>query len=334
MAILNGITDYPPPWEGRCQVLSLDGGGLRGIFSAAVLTALEEDLDSPVLDHFDLVTGTSTGGLIALALGAGVPARSILEFFVEEGPQVFRAPRVRAARQLVRSKYSGRALDSALQRLFGEKLLGDSGVRLVIPTFDMTRNDVYLLKTPHHPRLRRDWRVQMWEAGRATAAAPTYLPAHVLSEDRTVLVDGGVWANNPCLVGVVEAMSLLRAPLANVRLLSIGTTSEFRGLPRSLMRGGAFQWIRDSALIDTLMTGQSTGAFTAAQLLLGSDNVERINPPVPRRLLRLDRLRADDAIAWAASESRQFAPRVQERFYDHVSTPYQAPTTPKEASHA
>ena len=177
MATLNGTTDQHPPWEGRCQVLSLDGGGLRGIFSAAVLASLEEDLNSPVLDHFDLVTGTSTGGIIALALGAGVPARSILEFFVEEGPEVFRAPRVRTARQLVRSKYSGRALDSALQRLFGEKLLGDSGVRLVIPTFDMTRNGVYLLKTPHHPRLRRDWRVQMWEAGRATAAAPTYLPA-------------------------------------------------------------------------------------------------------------------------------------------------------------
>ena len=74
----------------------------------------------------------------------------------------------------------------------------------------MTRNDVYLLKTPHHPRLRRDWRVPMWEVARSTAAAPTYLPAHVLSEDRTVLVDGGVWANNPSLVGTVEAVSLLR----------------------------------------------------------------------------------------------------------------------------
>lgn len=334
MAILNGTTDDLQPWEGRCQILSLDGGGLRGIFSAAVLTALEVDLDSPVADHFDLITGTSTGGLIALALGAGIPARSILEFFVEEGPQVFRAPRIRAARQLMRSKYNGRALDSALQRLFGEKLLRDSGVRLVIPTFDMTRNDVYLLKTPHHPRLRRDGRVPMWEVARSTAAAPTYLPAHVLSEDRTVLVDGGVWANNPSLVGTVEAISLLKAPLASVRLLNIGTTNEFRDLPRALARGGAFQWLRGSALIDVLMTSQATGAFTAAKHLLGAHHVERVNPSVPRRLLRLDRLRVDDAIAWAASASRHAAPRVQERFYDHVSVPYQAPTMPKEASHA
>ena len=334
MAVLNGTTDHLQPWEGRCQVLSLDGGGLRGIFSAAVLAALEQDLDSPVLDHFDLVTGTSTGGLIALALGAGVPARSILEFFVDEGPRVFQAPRLRAIRHLVRSKYNGRALDSALHRLFGEKLLGESCVRLVIPAFDMTRNDVYLLKTPHHPRLRRDWRVPMWEAARSTAAAPTYLPAHVLTEDRTVLVDGGVWANNPSLVGAVEATSLLGASLSNVRLLNIGTTNEFRGLPRSLARGGAFQWLRGSALIDVLMTSQATGAFTAAQHLLGADNVERINPSVPPRLLRLDRLRVDDAIAWAAGESRHAAPRVQERFYDHVSVPYQAPTMPKEASNA
>lgn len=334
MAALNGTTNQTPPWEGRCQVLSLDGGGLRGIFSAAVLAALEEDLGSPVLDHFDLVTGTSTGGLVALALGAGVPARSIVEFFVEDGPQVFRAPRLRTVRQLVRSKHSGRPLDSALQHVFGGKTLGEARIRLVIPAFNMTRNDVYLLKTPHHSRLRRDWRVPMWEVARATAAAPTYLPAHTLGDDRTVLVDGGVWANNPCLVGVAEAVSLLGAPLSSVRLLSIGTTNEFRHLPRSLMRGGICQWLGGKALIDVLMTGQATGAFAAALHLLGADNVQRINPSVPRRLLRLDRLRVDDAIAWAASESRRAAPLVQERFYDHISVPYQAPTMPKEASHA
>lgn len=145
-----------PPWEERCQVLSLDGGGLRGIFTAASLAALEDDLGSPVVDHFDLIAGTSTGGLIALALGAGVSARSILDFYLEEGPRIFRYPRLRTPRHVLRSKYDGRALEAAVRRQFGDRLLGSSKTRLVIPAFDLTRNDVYLFKTAHHPRLRRD----------------------------------------------------------------------------------------------------------------------------------------------------------------------------------
>lgn len=332
MAMSDISTEALEPWEGRCQVLSLDGGGLRGIFSAAALAALEEDLDSPVLEHFDLVTGTSTGGLIALALAAGIPARSILEFYVDEGLQIFRHPRRRALRHLVRSKYDGHALESAVRLQLGERVLADSRVRLVIPAFDLTRRDIYLFKTPHHPCLRRDWRVPMWEVALATTAAPTYLPAHVLQGDRSVLADGGVWANNPCLVGVTEAVSMLRAPLTSIRLLSIGTTSEVRRTSSRVRRGGIIQWLGGSSLVDTLLSGQSTGAFTAASHLLGSENVLRINPPVPRGLLHLDRLAPDDAIAWAAGETRRAAQQIEEHFFDHLALPYQSSIRPKEAT--
>lgn len=326
------IGDGLPPWEGRCQVLSLDGGGLRGIFTAAALTALEDDLGSPVLDHFDLIAGTSTGGLIALALGAGNSARSILEFYLDEGPQIFRSPRLRTPRHLVRSKYNGRALEAAVRRHLADRLLGNSNVRLVIPAFDLTRNDVYLFKTPHHPRLRRDWRVPMWEVAMSTSGAPTYLPAHVLHEDRSVLVDGGTWANNPCLVGVAEAVSVLGAPLTDIRVLSIGTTNEIQLRPRSVTHGGIIQWIQKNTLVDVLLAGQSTGAFTATSHLLGAGSVMRINPSVPHRLLRIDRLNPDDAVAWASGETRRAAPDVKDKFFDHFAKPFESLIQPKEVS--
>lgn len=327
------IGDGLPPWEGRCQILSLDGGGLRGSFTAASLAALEDDLGSPVVDHFDLIAGTSTGGLIALALGAGVSARSILDFYLEEGPQIFRHPRLRTPRHLFRSKYNGRALETAVRQQLGDRLLGDSRVRLVIPAFDLTRNDIYLFKTPHHPRLRRDWRVPMWEVALATAAAPTYLPAHILRGDRSQLVDGGTWANNPCMVGVAEAVSMLNAPLTAIRLLSIGTTSEIRLTPRAISRGGIFQWARKNRLVDVLLSGQSTGAFAAASHLLGANHVMRINPSVPHRLLRIDRLNPDDAMAWASGETRRASTAVEDKFFDHLAAPYTPSSAPKEASY-
>jgi patatin-like phospholipase/acyl hydrolase len=90
----------------RFQILALDGGGLRGIFSAAILAALEEDLQISIVDHFDLITGTSTGGIIALGLGLGLRPRQIVEFYAELGERVFRSrPGLGSARQLLRAKY-------------------------------------------------------------------------------------------------------------------------------------------------------------------------------------------------------------------------------------
>src|SRR6266545_1770283 len=78
---------------GRFQVLSLDGGGIRGIFSAALLAGLEKDLGRPVVDHFDLVVGTSTGGVIAAALGAGITAQDVVGMYVSNMDRIFPGPR-------------------------------------------------------------------------------------------------------------------------------------------------------------------------------------------------------------------------------------------------
>src|SRR5262249_56292833 len=132
-------------------------------------------------------------------------------------------------------------VEGVLRGAFGDRLLGESLVPLVIPAFDLGENDVYLFKTPHHERLKRDWRVPMWQVAMATSAAPTYFPAFCLPGDGVRLVDGGVWANNPAMVGVAEAVSMFGQPLDTIRVLSIGTTSDTRTRGRGLDRGGLLQ---------------------------------------------------------------------------------------------
>src|SRR5438105_8951744 len=113
----------------RFQVLALDGGGVRGIFTAALLAGLEEDIGSPIIEHFDLVTGTSTGGIVALALGAGLTPRQILEFYVDERAAIFAGvPVLTGLRRLFRAKYRPDGLEAALKRIFGERLLGEGRV--------------------------------------------------------------------------------------------------------------------------------------------------------------------------------------------------------------
>lgn len=319
-----------PSWHGPCQLLALDGGGLRGMFSAAVLAGLEDDLGDPVAHHVDLIAGTSTGGLIALGLGAGMTAREIVQFYVSHGAEIFsNRLRWKALRRVVRPKYSPTSLRRVLQDQFGERLLRDSTKRLVIPAYDLGRDDVYLFKTPHHPRLRRDWRVPMWEVAMATTAAPTYLPAHQLGRDRVRLVDGGVWANNPTAVAIAEAVSMLGATLENIQVLSLGTTSDLRHRSRRLDRGGLLRWGLNGNVVDVILRGQSRGAYTQALHLLGPDHVHRLDPVVPPRLQRLDRIDIDDVLGWAASESRKLAPLVAEDFIGHRPVPY----TPYQPAH-
>jgi uncharacterized protein len=312
-----------PPQRHRFQVLSLDGGGVRGIFSAALLAGLERDLGRPVVSYFDLVVGTSTGGIIAAALGAGVSAEALVELYTTKMTAIFPGPhRLREARRLVLPKYSAAGLETVLRTVLGEQLLGESRVPLVIPCFDLGENTVYVFKTPHHPDFKRDWRVPLWQAAMATSAAPTYFPAFCLPGDGVRLVDGGVWCNNPAMVGVTEAVRAFGQPLDTIRVLSIGTTSDPRARRRRLDDGGFWQWLRRPNVADVVLHGQSIGAFAQVQHLLGKEHAHRLDPPAPAGLARLDRADARDLTAKAAHHSRLFCPTFESVFADHTPIPY------------
>lgn len=308
----------------RFQILSLDGGGIKGIFSAAVLAAIEEDLKTRVTDHFDLIAGTSTGGIIAIGLGLGIRPRKIVEFYLQEGPKIF--PRwfgLKSLQHWATSKFSAVHLDAALKRYFQDKRLGDSAKRLLIPAYDLSNDDVYLFRTAHHKNLRHDYKTAAWKIAKATSAAPTFFPC-TREIDNLRLIDGGVWVNNPSLVAVVEAYRTIKAPLSSIHLLSIGTLDEVNRRRKCLDTGGKIAWMLGNTAVDVIMRGQSIGATNHCKILLGKDHVERLNPQVAPEEFSLEGIhKADDLIAKASSHSRNLMPKFHEKFGSHQAPEFE-----------
>lgn len=314
------MSEAPPE---RFQILSLDGGGIKGLFSAAVLAAIEEDLDINIAEHFDLITGTSTGGIIALGLGLGMKPLEIVEFYLAEGPKVF--PHwfgLKWLQHWVYRRFSQEPLKQALKKCFGDHKLGISNTRLAIPSYNLGEDDVYIFCTPHHKRLKRDYKVPMWKIALATAAAPAFFPC-CRDVDSLRLIDGGVWANNPTMVGIVEAYGTLKIPLESIWVLSIGTTNEVSHRRKRLNSGGILAWAWDNAAVDIIMRGQSIGVNNQASFLLDRERVIRLNPPVAAEEFSLHGIRnAEDLIGKAAHHSRIFMPDFEEKFQPHKAGPY------------
>src|SRR4051812_37500122 len=209
------------------RILSIDGGGIKGVFPASFLAEVENTLGiNSVAQYFDLIAGTSVGGILALGLGLGFTARQLKDFLVSLGPDVFPQARSATLRLLLGfDRYDPGPLRIALSELFGEKTLGESCARLLIPSFDATKADIHIYKTAHSKRLMMDYKVEAVQVAMATAAAPTYFPAYE-SDKSLTLVDGGVWGNNPVALAVVEAMTLLGQDPGNIDVLSLGCTNE------------------------------------------------------------------------------------------------------------
>jgi patatin-like phospholipase/acyl hydrolase len=313
------MTSFSQKSDDRFQILALDGGGLKGLFSAQVLSHMEEDLGTRIVDHFDLIAGTSTGGIIALALSIGMRPAEIVDFYSRHGSRIFpRADRPRWLRRIRRPRYDSGPLRAALQEVFGDRKLGEARRMLVIPSYDIDSRTVHLFRTPHSPRLTRDLRIPMVDVALATTAAPTFLPSATV--DRAHLVDGGVWANNPTMVAVTEAGGELCLPLSSVRVLSLGTTSEVRAISEKLASGGLLAWRRDA--VPLFLEAQAQTAFNQARHLLGKEDIVRIDSAVPEGEFRLDLAQPEKLRARAAAVSRHASPEVRAKFLDHVAMPY------------
>jgi uncharacterized protein len=306
------------------RILSLDGGGIKGTYTASFLARLEQMSGKRVVDHFDLIAGTSTGGIIALALGLGVPASEMLRFYVERGPEIFPlisiGDRVRSlARHVFRAKHGTEALRAALQEVFHDQVIGDSTARLVIPSYDGSSGDVYLFKTAHHPKFKRDYNEPAVDVALATSAAPTFLRSFVGSSG-TRLVDGGVWANCPATVAVVEALTTLEQPRDSVDLLTIGTTEEPLHVPKSKAIGGLVQWVRFAP--ELLMQAQAKGALAHAKLLTGN-RMLRITESVAPGRFKLDDPRCIEELqALGDKAARHHEPEISERYLATKVTPF------------
>lgn len=186
--------------KSRFQILALSGGGYRGLFTARILAEIERQIDAPIGSRFDLVTGTSIGGILALAVALELPAQKIVELFEGHGEAIFR--RRFSIRGFFRSQYSSQTLLQHLSsdNVFGQRLLGECLHPVIVPSINYTRGLPVVFKTPHHEDFKTDHRHRIVDVAMATSAAPIVFPAMCSTTASTWMADSlptlrGSWAS-------------------------------------------------------------------------------------------------------------------------------------------
>lgn len=317
----------------RLRVLCVDGGGIRGLISALVLAELERLLEEKegrpvrVADYFHLFAGTSTGGLIALALTRPDPvaAGELAAFYTEDGPRIFSRGLSRKLRTLwgvIGPRYGDGPLREAVSNRLGEGRLAESTRDLLVTAYDMTSRAPFFFK---RWKAREDeaWNFGVVDAALSTAAAPTYFPCHELGG--RALVDGGVFAANPTVAAIAEALGRNGDPptslsLEELLVVSIGTGEFNLGFPPAEVRGwGDLGWIAgggvEPPILSAMLGGSSDGTDYWAHMLLNHEPGQP--PPHPATIGRGSRyfrfqLNLDGAIEMDDASPETLARRLPE----------------------
>ena len=285
----------------RFRILSVDGGGMRGLIPALVIADLEDRLqaeagpDARVADYFHMFAGTSTGGLVALSLTVPdlpehpdrplIDAKTLADLYTADGPKIFHRSFWRKLRTLwgfIAPKYGSRPLEDAVERRLGDEAkLADALRELVVVAYDMTDREPYFFKR---------WRARgddsrnrpLVDAALATSAAPTYFPSHEV--DGHALVDGGVFAANPTIAAIVEALKRRSDEPHDLSpddllVVSIGTGLHETHYSQSEVSGwGKLGWVLpkdgEPPILATVLGGASDGVDHWSQTLLN-------DPPTP-----------------------------------------------------
>lgn len=279
------------------QILSLSGGGYRGLYTIAVLTEPEQHIRKPVLSCFDLVAGTSVGGIIALGLAAGRQPYEIKEAFEKNGARIFSdrpAPTSRLGRyrnylrSALKPKYDGVALREIISDLAGEEtLLGELACPVIVPSVNLTTGRPQVFKTPHHRNFQRDYRLKVVDVAMATSAAPTYFPVAQIGDE--LFADGGLYANSPDLMAIHEAEHFFETPTQDIHLLSIGTTTSTFSLPRGLgLNLGYADWAERLASVVNSAQQASVDDIVGHKLRERYVRIDELQTPEQMESLGLD----------------------------------------------
>ena len=322
------------PWSGDgYRLLSIDGGGIRGILPAAILAECERRFlhGASAGAYFDMIAGTSTGGIIALALSAGIPASRILAVYTEHGDEIFHQPRsknrlVQAAqdrfvilRNLVNTKYDRLPLANHLNTVLEKRLFGAAKTRLVIPSFDEA-GEVNIFKTPHHPDYKRDWKMSMVDVALCTSAAPSYFSAYACNG--THFLDGGLWANNPVMLGVVDILACNDIVPEQISCLSLGCGSTNYPVTDKQLTGGVLQW---RTVFDQASDLVSQNSIGQAGLLIGRDKLLRLDVDVKKGAIKLDdHAKAVSLLPKLALQLVDENERFLREYFQSERTPYHA----------
>jgi patatin-like phospholipase/acyl hydrolase len=272
------------------KVLSIDGGGIRGIIPAMVLAALEEGTGKRICRLFDLICGTSTGGILALGLTKPDPqkpaepqyrAEDLLKIYEDKGQTIFSRDiwhKIHSVWNLAEEKYTCEGIEEVLLEYFGDALLSQALADLVIPSYEIEKRDCFFFKS----RKAKDTPVThdylMRQVARATSAAPTYFEPCRLANGNGkaywALIDGGVFANNPAMCGFAEALSIY-GPDQDYLVVSLGTGQLTRPLPYDQAKDwGLAGWAQN--ILSVIFDGvQDTVDYQLQQLLPIADGQKR-----------------------------------------------------------
>jgi uncharacterized protein len=297
------------------RILSIDGGGIRGIIPALVLAELERRARRPICRLFDLIAGTSTGGILALGLVKGKPdgtpayaAADLVGLYEHEGPTIFarsvwlRIPVLRTLVELFRPRYPARNIEAVLLRYFGDARLSQAITPALVTGYEIARRDPWFFRSERAKR-EADHDFPMRDVARATAAAPTYFPPLGLPAPeptaRYGLVDGGVFANNPALCAYVEGHTL-HPQARDFLMVSLGTGQTADRIPYGkAKRWGLAGWARP--LLSVVFDGVSdTVDYQLDQLL-------RPAPSGPKRHYRFQAALTPDEEAMDDASGRHIA---------------------------
>ena len=268
----------PTAQDGAFNILSLDGGGTRGVYSAQVLACIEQVTGAPARELFDLIAGTSTGSIIAGAAAVGIPMCEVVQLFEDESQRIFRRRWLGSFH--VRSKYPRRSLEQVIRGCVSDLTLGQISTPLMIMGSDISTGGVHVFKSAYPKALGepyvRDSDVALSDAILASCAAPTYFDPVPVGE--FLLADGGLWANNPSIMALTEAVSKFNSTVEEVRILSIGTGHSVNIYSRRSLWGLITGWGREK-LVSYVLRLQSDASANMAKLLLG-DRYLRLDPEI------------------------------------------------------
>lgn len=278
----------------KFKILSIDGGGIRGVFPAQYLANLEarlwdEGKSGKLFEHFDLICGTSTGGIIALGLALGIPASEMVSLYENNRKKIFQ----RFGNMLIRRKHSRKNLEKLIRKKYRDALdgvndprLDDLKTRVCITGYDIVNAAPKVYKTPHKECYHVDKHRFAYQVALSTGAAPTYFSPYsgeyekmdgISKETIPLTVDGGVFSNNPTLIGIIEATSGLGVPIEDLEVISLGTGAEvysennartFLWVPIPRL-WGRFYWINKVRILNLMMQSQSQHVHNMVSVMSG-----------------------------------------------------------------
>ncbi len=270
------------------RILALSGGGYLGLYAAVVLAELEARVGEPLGRRFDLIAGTSVGGLLSMALAFEVPMAELVKLFLERGEEVFSSRRLPTgavtrlldlSRSVMGPKYTGEALRKELTRHFGKRTLGDALHAVVVPAVDVTRSVTKVFKTPHAQASLGDAGLSAVDVTLATCAAPAFFPCVKVGDK--LYADGGLFAVAPDQVALHEAELFMGAKPSKVRMLSVGTaTMGYQPTEKPEADVGAVGWLTDGRLILTMISVQQQHVQAIMEDRL-ADRYMRLDAPWP-----------------------------------------------------